>query len=318
MFIKFFYLFFFIKNISCLAISKNNFNFLHSKWDGKKFDTLIFEGGGVRAVVYSGGIKKLEDDNILNDISNIAGTSSGAQTAALLCVGYSSKELVCALKNAPWNKILNRNIFNIKYLYFLLTKFGLNNSKYLEIYLDDLIYKKTGIKKITFKDLYNKTNIHLKVGVCSLTNQEFKYIDHNSYPDMPVSTGLVASSSIPFIFTATKWRNELFVDGGLVGNLPVTAFPNSNCLAFTLLSDNEFCSKGNPKNIFGFVKTVLNILFRNLQSFYSSKNDCIKNVDYIQINTDEIGVLDVDLNNETIEKLIDHGYKAVEHFLDSK
>ena len=30
------------------------------------------------------------------------------------------------------------------------------------------------------------------------------------------------------------------------------------------------------------------------------------------------GVLDVDLNNETIEKLIDHGYKAVEHFLDSK
>ena len=150
MFIKFFYLFFFIKNISCLAISKNNFNFLHSKWDGKKFDTLIFEGGGVRAVVYSGGIKKLEDDSILNDINNIAGTSSGAQTAALLCVGYSSKELVCALKNAPWNKILNRNIFNIKYLYFLLTKFGLNNSKYLEIYLDDLIYKKTGIKKITF------------------------------------------------------------------------------------------------------------------------------------------------------------------------
>ena len=154
----------------------------------------------------------------------------------------------------------------------------------------------------------------MKVGVCSLTNQEFKYIDYINYPDMPISKGLVASSSIPFIFTCTKWKEELFVDGGLIGNLPVTAFPNSNCLAFTLLSENEFCSKGNPRNIFGFIKTVLNILFRNIQSFYSQKNECIKNISYIQINTDKVGVLQTNLDDETIKMLVNHGYKAVNNF----
>lgn len=114
------------------------------------------------------------------------------------------------------------------FLFFLFTKFGINNGKYLEKYLDELIYQKTKIKHLTFLKLYNKSNIYLKIGVCSLTDQQFKYIDHLSYPDMPISIGLRASSSIPFVFTCTKWKNELFVDGGLVGNLPVTAFQKIN------------------------------------------------------------------------------------------
>ena len=56
---------------------------------------------------------------------------------------------------------------------------------------------------------------------------------------MPVSLGLTASSSIPLIFSVTKWENEYFVDGGLIGNLPITAFPNNNCLAFNLVDSTE-------------------------------------------------------------------------------
>lgn len=314
----------FISNISCFAVSNYNqkiynFKYSHSKWNGKKFDALIFEGGGTRAVVYSGTLKKLEEENMINNINSISGTSSGAQTAALLCVGYNSTDLECILRKAPWDKILHGNIFNIKCIYSLLNKFGLNNGKYLEKYLDELIYLKSGSRQLTFIELYNRTKIHLKIGVCSLTDQEFKYIDHISYPDMPISIGLRASSSIPFIFSRTKWKDELFIDGGLIGNLPITSFPKKKCLAFTLSSKNEydFQIKKNPKNIFGFIRVILSILFRNVQKNYSSENKCYDNIDYIQINTDDIGILEKNMSNDTINKLINHGYNAVNDFLNN-
>ena len=51
---------------------------------------------------------------MIQEIEYLAGTSSGAQTAALLCCGYNSNELKEALKNAPWEKILNGKLFSFK------------------------------------------------------------------------------------------------------------------------------------------------------------------------------------------------------------
>lgn len=297
-------------------INVNNFGFTCSDWSGNQFNTLLFEGGGVRAVVYSGAIQRLEEENMIDNIEYLAGTSSGAQTAALLCCGYNSLELKEVLKNAPWEKILNGKLFSFRGIKSILTKFGYCDSIYLKEYLDELLYCKTGIKNITFSELYDYSDIHLKIGVCSLKEKDFKYIDHITYPDMPVSIGLTASSSIPFIFSSVKWGEDLFIDGGLVGNLPITAFPEQKSLAFNLLNDNDFLSadKKNPKNIFVFIKNILLILLRNSQKFYSSDNNCIKNVDYIQIFTGNVTVLERNLSEDNINVLINHGYNAVDHF----
>ena len=295
----------------------NKFGFTCSDWSGNQFNTLLFEGGGVRAVVYSGAIQRLEEENMIENIQYLAGTSSGAQTAALLCCGYNSKEMKEVLENAPWDKILNGKLLSFKGIKSIIKKFGYCDSIYLKNYLDNLLYRKTGIKNITFLELYNYSSIHLKIGVCSLKDKDFKYIDHITYPDMPVSIGLTASSSIPFIFTSVKWEEDLFIDGGLVGNLPITAFPEQNSLAFNLIN-NDFLNidKKKPKNIFIFIKNILLILLRNSQKFYSSDNNCIKNVDYIQIFTGNVTVLERNFCGDTIDILINQGYNAVDHFLN--
>ena len=59
------------------------------------------------------------------------------------------------------------------------------------------------------------------------------------------------------------------------------------------------------------------ILLKNAQKFYSSKNPCIKNIDFIEIHTDNVSVLDRNMSNETISLLINHGYNSVDHFLKS-
>ena len=287
-----------------------------SNWDGKCIDTLIFKGGGSRAIVYAGAIKKLEEESMLEEIKFLAGSSSGAQTAALICCGCSSEDLEYALRFAPWESILDSGYFNIKGIYNLISKFGFYDSKNLQNYLESLIYTKTGKKEITFKELYDMSNIHLKVGVCSLTDKKFKYIDYQSYPDMPISVGLTASSSIPFVFTTTKWGDELFIDGGLIGNLPITAFPDNNCLAFNLLdmSDKKMLNK-NPKNIFAFGKVVFKILYLYAQEMIRLKNKNLDNIEFIEIYTNKVNLLDVNIKNETIVSLINYGYDAVKTFL---
>ena len=296
---------------------KYNFDFSCSDWDGKKFDTLIFEGGGVRAVVYSGVIRKLEEENLIKNIKNLGGTSSGAQAAALLCSGYTSSEIEKVIKNTPWNKIFNGKLFSFEGLKNLLTKYGYSNINYLNDYLDHLIYLKTGQKNITFLELYEYSQIHLKIGVCSLKEQDFEYIDYLSYPDMPVCVGLTASSCVPFFFTYVKWKDDIFIDGGLVGNLPITSFPEDNCLAFNLKDNQIITNKRKPGNIFIFIKNILLILFKNSQKFYSSKNPCIQNIDFIEIHTN-VSFLDKHISNKTINSLINHGYKATEHFFYTK
>ena len=309
-----------IKNILSFKHSLiNNYNFIKfecSKWDGKCIDTLIFKGGGSRAIAYAGAIKKFEEEDMIKKFKYLAGTSSGAQTAALLCCGYTSRELENALRYAPWDRILDVGFLNIDGIINLITKYGYFDSNNLREYIEFLIFNKTGIKDITFLELFEYSNIHLKIGVCSLTDKKFKYIDHLSYPDMPISVGLAASSSIPFIFSSTEWKNELFVDGGLIGNLPVTAFPENKCLAFNLLDITDKNNiDDNPKNVLDFGRIVIKILYQYAQEMFRIKNKNLKNIEYIEIYTNKISLLDLKIKDESIKKLINFGYNAVETFL---
>ena len=52
---------------------------------------LVFEGGGVKGIGLAGALATLEEREYRPQ--NIAGTSAGAITAALLAAGYSAEEL---------------------------------------------------------------------------------------------------------------------------------------------------------------------------------------------------------------------------------
>jgi NTE family protein len=294
----------------------NSVKYEYTNWDGKCINTLIFKGGGTKAIVYVGALRKLEEVNMLKKIKFLAGTSSGAQTAALISCGYTSNQIENIFKYIPWKKIFKYGFLNKNGICNLFLKFGFFDSKNLENYIEELLYLKTGKKKISFKELYQKSKIHLKIGVCSLTDREFKYIDHLSYPDMPVSTGLSASSSIPFLFSCVKWKNEVFVDGGLIGNLPITAFPDNKCLAFNLFNIKDKTNvKKNPTNIFTYSKIIFDILYKYAQKMFSRKNAQIQNIEFIDIFTNNLNLLDTNINNSTINKLTGYGYNAVEKFL---
>ena len=61
--------------------------------DAARFDSVVFEGGGVKGAVYAGALVALEEHGVLAGVQKYAGTSAGSTVAALLAAGYSSCEI---------------------------------------------------------------------------------------------------------------------------------------------------------------------------------------------------------------------------------
>ena len=57
-------------------------------------DSLVFEGGGVRGIAFGGVIRYLEENNMLDNIKNLAGSSAGAIIATGISIGYKSDEMI--------------------------------------------------------------------------------------------------------------------------------------------------------------------------------------------------------------------------------
>ena len=62
------------------------------------FHNLVFEGGGVKGVVYVGALAILEEKGILPQITRVGGTSAGAINAMLLGVSTTAFDLDSATK----------------------------------------------------------------------------------------------------------------------------------------------------------------------------------------------------------------------------
>ena len=64
---------------------------------------LIFEGGGVKGIAIVGVLKKLEELNFLNKVTEFAGSSAGAFMALLLTLNYNSDTIRRILLKTNFN-----------------------------------------------------------------------------------------------------------------------------------------------------------------------------------------------------------------------
>ena len=156
-------------------------------FDNKNIDSLCLSGGGTRALLFIGAIKKLIDRNIirLNNIKKYIGTSAGSMIAFLLTIGYNINEIEDFFISLDFNKLEPEIDCNNMFL-----RYGLDDGAKLIYILNVLLKEKLNVEKISFKELYEKTNIVLIVTAVSLTENELYYFSHESYPDMDVILSL--------------------------------------------------------------------------------------------------------------------------------
>jgi|JI10StandDraft_1071094.scaffolds.fasta_scaffold246895_2 NTE family protein len=162
---------------------------------------LVLSGGGVRGIAHIGILKALDEMQI--QIDCIAGTSAGSIVGALYAAGHKPDRIFELVKNI--------SIFKAVRPAFAWT--GL-------LTLD-------GLKDVLLKNIpannFNSLTIPLTVAATDIKNGQIHYF--NSGELIPA---VLASSSIPAIFNPVQLNGQLYVDGGILDNLPVKAI-RSQC-----------------------------------------------------------------------------------------
>jgi NTE family protein len=155
---------------------------------------LVLSGGGARGFAHLGVAKALHEKGIKPDI--ISGVSAGAIAGAFLASGMDPDDIFQLLKEQDFMKISQ----------FKMSKQGF-------IRLEGL---KEQIKiYIPFKNLEDLPT-PLIVAVCNLNKARMEYLTRGPLADI-----VQASSSIPVLFSPVKLGNDLYVDGGVLDNLPI-------------------------------------------------------------------------------------------------
>ncbi len=195
------------------------------------FRNLIFEGGGVKGIAYAGAMKILEENQILQRIKRVGGTSAGAINAVLFAAGYSNDETGDILKKLDFNDFKDESWGILRDMNRLREEYGWYKGDYFREWIGELLKKKTGHSDATFKTLKEVTGKDLFVYATNISTHfgEVYSIEHT--PRMRVADAVRRSMSIPLFFRAIRDdREDVFVDGGVLNNYPIKLFDREKYL----------------------------------------------------------------------------------------
>ncbi len=173
----------------------------------KKF-WLALGGGAARGLAHIGLIRRFEEYSI--QPNTIAGTSMGSIIGALYALGVSSSEMTKIAKSIKMIQVLDFNPFTD-------------------------IMKRSAIKKavapyITDDTTFADTKIPLKIIATNIKTGESQVFESGKIID-----AILASSSIPGIFSPYQIGENYFIDGGTTDNLPLFALKNMPVIASSVL-----------------------------------------------------------------------------------
>lgn len=272
---------------------------------------LALAGGGIRGIAHAGVLKALEDNNVKIDV--IGGTSSGGIIATLYAMGYSPYYIYELFKRYAKDiaSINNVTMINSLRTYFMnktIKLKGLNSGDKLEKMFDQAANKK-GIK--TIKD------IEMPIAITTVDISEVnKYIftnnvskeDNTKYiADINVGKAIRATSSFPGVFCPVTYENHMFLDGGILDNVPVQEVKKLG--ASKVLAVNFEADRINQDS------NVMDIIMRTIDGMGNkiSEKNLKKSNFLLTVPTDKTGLLDV----EKLDSCYKYGYEAVINNLDN-
>ena len=263
---------------------------------------LALSGGGVRGIAHAGVLKAFEENNI--KISYISGSSAGSMVAALYAIGYSPDNIYTLFKRYAKRivkidkKLLKQEIKNCIFSKTVKCS-GLNEGEdfeelYNKLAFDKGIYKISDIKMPLIIPTIDISNS--KKYFCSSIEKK----DANYITDISLGEAVRASSSFPVIYKPFKYKEHLFLDGGILENIPSKEIKNLG--ANKVISVKFDSSKVKEEsNLMDFAIKALDIMGDKLSQ------ESLENSDYIiTVPIGKTGLLDID----KMEYCFNSGYET--------
>lgn len=270
------------------------------------YDSLILEGGGIKGLAYVGALRYFDETGILKDIKNVSGTSAGSQIATLVASGFTYDEIRDIVQKTPFYKFSDSSFGFIRDVFRLFTKYGYCKGDFMEKYMNDILYEKWNIERITFKELFEKTKIHLRLTGTCVTSRKLEWFDHVETPYMEVARAVRISSCIPLYFAPVKYNDKYYVDGGCLRNLPVDAFPNSKSIVLDFVGNVD---DKKINSLYSFISAILDTVLNNIHM--PDIKDCLR----VEIPTGSVSATDFNISDNDRKFLLYSGYNSVKKAL---
>lgn len=190
---------------------------------------LVLSGGGARGVCHLGVLKALEEWGV--KFHMIAGTSAGAVVGCLYSYGYPPEEILKIIQSTSFFRSLK-----LAWTWTGLLSFD-------------------GLREVLLKYIPENTFECLKIPVTlALTEINKGRIEYVSRGEL--ITPIQASCSVPAVFKPVQYNGGVYVDGGILDNLPVKAI-HDKC-DFVVASHCNFISSEFD------IKNFRNVIERSL------------------------------------------------------
>jgi NTE family protein len=313
---------------------------------GKPVD-LVLEGGGVKGIGLAGAYSVLEEQGF--EAKNVAGTSAGAITAALIaadCKADELKEIIVSLdftqfKDEGWEDkiplfdrttslLLDQGIYEGKR--FLEWMRGLLAAKGIHTFRDLIVEE--------FKD-DPKYRSRLQVIASDVTGRQLLVLPRDAEaigldPDeLGVAEAVRMSMSIPIFFEPVRIENKnddrehIIVDGGMLSNFPVWLFdcppdeePEWPTFGMLLVEPEPEkpvsvrLTKERDRGVSAlvdYIKAMAQTMMEAHDRLYIQQAQWART---IGIPTLGVGTTEFDITRDRALRLYDSGRKATEEFLE--
>lgn len=253
---------------------------------------LALSGGGIRGIAHVGVLQALEENNI--KIEAVAGTSAGSIVATLYAMGYSPYYIYLLFKRYAKDiinirsKILIRGISNfIKNNKTGIT--GLSDGKIFEKMYEELANKKgfRVIGDIKMPLVISAVDIVEEKEYIFTNCASRKNINDNYITEISIGRAVRASSSFPAVFCPCEFKNHVFMDGGVLNNIPTGELKKA--YDGKIMSVNfESDSVDNSYDIMNIIMKTLDIMGNKLSANSLQKSDFL-----LTIPTDGTGLIDI-------------------------
>ena len=309
---------------------------------------LVCEGGGVKGLGLAGAYAALEQHGYKPQ--NVAGTSAGAITAALIAAGYTSAELDKIIFGLDYRQFEDESWEDHIPLIGTPLSILFNQGVYKgEVFLDWIrpLLAAKGVH--TFADLRTdsddpKYRSKLQVIASDISARQLLVLPRDAAvlgvePDeLEVALAVRMSMSIPIFFEAVRRVNEktnhehVIVDGGMLSNFPVWLFdsgadevPEWPTFGLLLVEPNPKTPiteripvpEQGPhgfKGLMALLSSMVHTMMEAHDRMYLEKAQFART---IAIPTLGVGTTEFDLSQERAKALYESGRTAAETFLET-
>ena len=319
LFIRFFIMYFFLKNIKMNEIElqiqqlQSKLNDLKKK--DKIVNNIVLSGGSSKGFSYIGVIRAFEEFNILDNLEELAGTSIGGLFSVLIALKYNSNDLINIFMDLDLNYLHNINSDSILHL---INKFGLDNGENMIRFLELIIGVRFPNKiplDITFLDIWNYNPIKITLTGAKVYQDiiEQELYNHVLTPSMSIIKALRITMAIPPIFSPINETNYHLVDGGIVNNYPIDLFNDKMDTTLGILCTDKI-SNEKCKSVVDIYKSI--IVYMITKETLDKKNKFIDNTIVIESTINMFHIFS--FTKEEKLNIIDIGYQLTKQYLTLK